>query len=470
MYGDYSLLAKQHRLSCEVWPSVNDSLKSAQILLVAAESFASSDTRTYLMSLSDHSRLGRLVIEEAHLLRTLPSSFNSLIRMLKLLPSPIVLATATCPQLMERQLFDILDRKAYEVVRCKTDDLKVVHKAVSIASQRLYGIEEPVALQIHFLMKGIKAAERALLFCQTEEERDRMANLLQWRTFQSSMLIEQRKRVLTMWKSGEIAGLVCDTTMDCCLDYPRIKYIFHLGAPRNGVDYCQSISHLYQSNEPGGAIVYYDPATLSPPSSTDGLEALVIYDMLRDSTMCRRIRPSIFRDGFSISCVMLPRAELCDVCETQLPLSPPRSGPHRFPANLVERFGDSTTFLLMREESEPSCRTFSRGLDTRVHPNPSPAGAGVRNYFATKPNRDQSGATVFKTCQSLKSSCVLCWFLGAGGVSHRFGDCSNSKSLLERSVWKPWVAQLRLPRSCCCFCGCPTTVSISPCHSERKLC
>lgn len=197
---------------------------------------------------------------------------------------------------MEQQLFKTVGRKVYRVLRRSTDRPEIGQRMTAIEAMPSGDIEEPVVAQVSSFVKSLKGLERALIFCASRKEYDRMADLLRWKPYHSSVPPEDRSRHLRQWKDGLIAGLACTSMLNCCLDYPCVKFVFHLGPPRDIVDYHQAIGRLARNGKPGTAIVFYDPHALREPDNNDAFGSSVIYDMLCDESLCRRLRlrPAFF--------------------------------------------------------------------------------------------------------------------------------------------------------------------------------
>ena len=245
----------------------------------------------------------------------------------------IVLMTATCPNSLERYLFEKLGRKIYRVVRRSTDRPEICQKIIPIWADR-GKFEQTVAKSITSAISFSNKAERALLFCNSRDECDRMAELLGWEPYHSSITIEERSEGKKSWKEGAVLGLACTSMLNCCLDYPYVNYVFHLGPPRDVVDYYQAIGRAARADGGvGKSIVYFDSALMERPADVSGNDLFgkrIIYEMLRDTSLCRRLRPGFFLDGVGVPCAMLPHAQLCDNCSAQLNCLPD-PGLHRIP-------------------------------------------------------------------------------------------------------------------------------------------
>ncbi len=84
-----------------------------------------------------------------------------------------------------------------------------------------------------------------------------MAELLGWKPYHSLVSIEKRSEWKKLWQDG-VLGLVCTSMLNCCLDYSDVRYFFHLGSPRDAVDYYQAIGWLAHSGGVEEAIVYFN--------------------------------------------------------------------------------------------------------------------------------------------------------------------------------------------------------------------
>ena len=307
-------------------------------LLVAVENCSWPDLHAYITTLVRLGRLSRVVVDEAHLLekhRTFRPCMATL-EFLGGLAISIVLMTATWPRALERLLFEKLGRKVYQVLRRSTDRPEISHQLIPVRVQ--WGdFEEAVAERILSLVQPLRGHDRALLFCNSRDECDRMAKLLRWLPYHSSVSTGERSDAMKRWKNGIVFGLGCTSMLNCCLDYPHVSFVFHLGPPRDVIDYYQAIGRLARGGGTGQSVVYFDPSSLRKPRAegNDLFGENVIHDMMQDTSLCRRLHPSFFLDGVGVPCAMLPKAQLCDTCTAQLGCPPPDPGLHRIPAELA---------------------------------------------------------------------------------------------------------------------------------------
>ena len=372
----------------------------------------------------------------------------------------IVLMTATCPNDLEIYLFQKLGRKNYQVLRRSTDRPEISQKMIPIQADP-GEFEQTVAKHITSTITFSNKAERALLFCNSRDGCDRMARLLGWRSYHSSISVEERSEGKKLWNDGVVLGLACSSMLNCCLDYPSVRYVFHLGSPRDVVDYYQAIGRTGRAGGVGESIVYFNPSSLRKPAQVNGSDLFgkqVIYDMLQDESLCRRLRPGFFLDGVSVPCVMLLRAQLCDICSTQLNCQRPDPGLRRIPHDIIP--------ASIQPRGPNDVRTQLALLpDPLNQPTPS---ASFATHFAAanscldigkaRVNCSQNLGGIIRTaCDNLAKSCVACWSSGLE-YSHPLNECRWGRAQLHSEMWRKWLKSLQLPIGCCFLCGCPQKV------------
>jgi Helicase conserved C-terminal domain len=477
MHDEYKNRARKHGLTCESWTSSNQR-PSSQLILVAVENCVWDEFKSYAETLICLGRLSRIVVDEAHLIHT-HGSFRPCVEMLEHLgrmPISILLMTATCPPNLEQSLFAKLGRQVYQVLRRGTDRPEIAQSFVALSSKDL---EKNVATQVQSITQQFRKQDRALLFCWSHDECDRMAELLGWKPYHASILLDDRARYKKMWEDGDFIGLACTSMLNCCLDHPTIRTVFHLGPPRDVMEYSQAVGRAARNGERGKSIVYFDPTRLKKPTGEDPYGRCIIYDMLRDSSTCRRLRPSIFLDGYATPCSMLPGAQLCDICEAESTCAPPEGCPPRFPTHLLPTLSGSHTAESARilAPGPSMAQTSSQPQQQPRVLNPLPSNSVNRpaplatfgNHFAAAQTAlkiarvpptyaEKCGLEIHTACQALTGSCVHCWAHGIEYHSHSLVNCQLNRINEMHPEWKTWSKSFRLPVGCCFFCGCQLKV------------
>ena len=134
MHEEYKCRAKRYGLACRTWTIDCDIAAAPQLLLAAVENYSWPALQDYVATLIRLGQLARIVVDEAHLLAK-HESFRPCMGMLTFfgtLTISIVLMTATCPNDLERYLFQKLGRKIYQVPRRSTDRPDISQKMIPI--------------------------------------------------------------------------------------------------------------------------------------------------------------------------------------------------------------------------------------------------------------------------------------------------------------------------------------------------
>ncbi|KAG5223759.1 P-loop containing nucleoside triphosphate hydrolase protein [Salix suchowensis] len=435
----------------------SDPATAPQILLVAAENCAFF--KAYLSCLTHLGRLARIVFDEAHLMLK-HASFRPCFLALEFfgsIPAPIVLMTATCTKEMERQLFAMMGRAVFRTLRQPCDRAEIAHSVTEVPTSTSSEFEEAVAIQITTAVKELQGT------C------DRMAELLGWLPYHSSITAQDRSINLRAWREGRIQGLSCTSMLNCCLDYPAVRFIFHLGQPRDVVDYWQAVGRSSRDGDPGRSIIFVPPLDQVKQFKAgvdDVFGTLVIAKMIYDH-ICRRLHPVTFLDGHAVTCSMLPLAQMCDVCFQQFQQLASGTLP-QFDASYHSPHRRPSTSLI--KPTSPPVNPLHALSVLPTHPlrQPAPQASFANRLLAAwkvlesrHEQRTSASVTiallVLKACRSLCTICVACWFHGAllQSQSHRLQDCERHGNFFRTPAWDLWKKELRLPVGCCYFCGCP---------------
>lgn len=284
-----------------------------------------------------------------------------------------------------------------------------------------------------------------------------MARLLGWRPYHSSISTEERSEAMKLWKDGAVFGLAATSMLNCCLDYPNVCYVFHLGPPRDAFEYYQAIGRAAREGGVGKSIIYFDPSSLQKPTEgSDPFGREVIYNMLRDMSLCRRLRPSFFLDGTAVPCAMFPRAQLCDICMDQSTRQPQDAGLCPIPDHLAPSVSVDTTTQPTPRPNLPNQPALSATFPAHLA-----AANSCLSFGAVIPTHtEELGHTVHIACEILATSCVNCWCNGLEYHSHSLDGCRLIPTGLNlgNESWRKWVSIIRLPTGCCFYCGCPQKV------------
>jgi hypothetical protein len=213
--------------------------------------------------------------------------------------------------------------------------------------------------------------------------------------------------------------------LNCCLDYPHVCFVFHLGPPRDIIDYYQAIGHLARDGGAGQSVVYFNPSSLQKPrvEGNDLFGENVIHNMMQDTSLCQQLCPSFFLDGVGIPCAMMPKAQLCDACTAQLSCPPLDSGLHCIPAELLP--------ILHHQPDSPTSHCD-----------------------------EELGHYIHIACDVFAKSYVNCWCHGFEYCFYTLAECDLCSFGKCDEEWQKWVKLLCFPVGCCFYCGCPQKVCL----------
>src|SRR5262245_34131068 len=113
-------------ISCATWDPDNRVTGHVNLLFVAVEQAIEAPFRNHLQVLYSTGRLKRIVMDEAHVTlthRDFRPGMNRLVSVMRMVPVPVVLLTATLPPSMEMDLRVALACQVWDIVRAQTTGL-----------------------------------------------------------------------------------------------------------------------------------------------------------------------------------------------------------------------------------------------------------------------------------------------------------------------------------------------------------
>ena len=458
----YKSRAKQSGISCKTWTSDFDFTAAPQLLLVDVEDCSWPDLHAHIQTLIRIGRLARIVVDQVHLFAKHESFKPSLkaLSFLGSLPVSIVLVTATWPRSLEKELFEKLGRNVYQVLRRSTDRPKISQAIIPIQVPK-GGFEKAVANRIVSVIGMSKDIDRALLFCNSRDECDRMAKRLGWRSYHSSLLSEERSEAMKSWQDGAVIGLVCTSMLGYCLNYRHIRYVFHLGPPKDLVDHYQAIDRTARAGGIGTFIIYFNPESLHQLTrdGDDPFGRRVINEMLNDTPVCRRLPPSFFMDGTGVPCAMIHGAQLCDVCAAEATCQDPDPNLRHIPHSFQRGFSRSDKLVESSTRSALLPSPLNQPAPSATFAHHLAAASASLAFGKSSIHAHELGHSIRIACDNLAKSCVNCWCNGSEYHSHSLAECRWWPAGLG---WERWLLTLRIPTGCCFYCGCPQKVCF--CH------
>jgi superfamily II DNA helicase RecQ len=160
--------------------------------------------------------------------------------------------------------------------------------------------------------------ERALIFCKTVGDGEKMASAVNSYCYHASLPEDRKLKIFNAFLEGNIHIGVATSSWSVGLDLPSIRDVYHLGFPRNFLEFYQVAGRAARDGLISICNVYYtddDNVIEIIENEDDPYGAILVQRWCKDSTQCRREVPSLFLDGIAYKCSDFPNAALCDVCE-----------------------------------------------------------------------------------------------------------------------------------------------------------
>lgn len=272
------------------------------------------------MQKANEKRLYRLVFDEIHKVITdigYRDAFNLFPR-LNLAGVTIFGSSASIPPHLLLALFQ-LTQTPWKVIRTPSNRKELVYQVQSVP--------QDVDLPNHILnfWNSIKPTygplDRCLLFCRTKDEAKVFGDLLNVLPFHSEC---EDDSAVERFRAGEQKILPTTVRLGCGFHYEHIRHVLHADLAYSVIDQYQEDSRGGRDGKPCYAITFVPQNRPCPPDKgvyDIGVQA--VWEWSRKGEQCLRIIPSLFLDGVSVTCDLVPGAQLCVYCQTLRSQNPP---------------------------------------------------------------------------------------------------------------------------------------------------
>jgi len=239
-------------IHCTIWgeqKTNNPVVKS--LLLVSMDTYGSSEAlRLFISRLEWENRLGRVVLDEVHLILSAEYRVYKLqkIRGIKDRQTPIILLTATLPPDMEAALLQLLcfDTNSSKTWRLPSQRFNVRYLLErptddKIAWELLTGIDQDPTVDGWFNRWSgyLATGEKGIIFCVTKDEVENIANHLRIPAYHSALPLMVRQKNLKSWTTGTVSWIVGTSGLGAGIDIPNVKVVVHWGIPSDILDWVQ---------------------------------------------------------------------------------------------------------------------------------------------------------------------------------------------------------------------------------------
>ena len=345
---DFALRCAHHSIQCDEWTRTSPPDLRSTIVMVSPENVALALFSTWAKHLELSGLLNLIVYDEVHLIKTHASfrdcfSYSSRLtaigkrilatRTLHTLTSPVVdvptiYATATFPSDLADDIITTFSLKHCRIIRALTTRPEISYRVTVHPDERT--ADAALCDELRTVMAHYQPREKALVFCRSRDEADRMADALHCKSFHSDIpqaTLEQTWDWFT--NTPDPALLVCTSIIGVGVDIPHVRDVFHWGKPYDLLSYAQESGRAGRDKRPAFSRMHTwkDELRVCSNYTEDHLNRLI-----PQVAECRRTILGEVLDNHPTSCALLQLPNLCDNCERRVSLPHPLTLDPRAPA------------------------------------------------------------------------------------------------------------------------------------------
>ena len=318
-------------IGCYIWRNNNVTLsqRMAQIVLVRVENAVTPEFRQFLIRLEQGERLGRIVIDECHVLLT-QRDFRPVMRrvtsVVRCVCVPLVLLTATLPIGMELMLRLTMACESFRVVRKKSERRELCYKVMELGSEAKdrRDLDMAVWRVLQSKLREMGDEERVIIYCLQRKWAEELARFINdqagWELSQSyhaDMEFRDRQKVYADWRDGMIKCVVATSALSAGIDHAGVRLVIHHGHGKNMIDQCQEMGRAGRDGKRAECLTVYWDGIESETEWVKKDEREAVLRWIKGGECLRRVLGE-YLDGSGLDCVSMAGAELCDRCEEMM--------------------------------------------------------------------------------------------------------------------------------------------------------
>ena len=287
-----------------------------RLFFCPAHKVADSSFFKQLETLKNAKLLNRIVIDEAHHLVTSKDFRNCFSLMANLLgfEAPLVFLSATLPPITVTELLRVmrLDSPAVDVIRAPTYRKNIAYEIIKVEPQQL---QSQVVLHALAEEAGFSLVDRGLIFCQSVDVAREVASSLHCQFYVGPMDPSEKPLVASTWQAGKDRWLVATSAFAEGVDYPHVRAVIVMEAPRGLCEYDQMTGRVGRDGLPAKAkLIYSQLRPVQDSSESDHLGRIPMHRLLTLTNQCERVERGLFFDNQAHTCQSLPGASHCARC------------------------------------------------------------------------------------------------------------------------------------------------------------
>lgn len=301
------------------------------LLLVQVENLKKDAYWNLIHGLSQVERLGRVVIDEVHLVETHGEfrEFAAYIGKHALYNWPIVGISATVPPSREASLMRTLNIEGAIMLRRSSDRPELKFSSIEVPSEM--DIPKQVASTVAGWnltprQRGIVYVMRQTEVVQVQIELNRRlptscGGVFMWKASNDEV---DKKEQVRLWRESAGGIMVATTGLLMGIDEEGVAGIVFAYGAYSLEDVQQGAGRAARC--PAVANIGYVTMVHAGRSNTDvggkggrGEDIRLVQEMMMSKDKCRRYSITLHCDGVGITCNAVPMSQYCDVCESTLP-------------------------------------------------------------------------------------------------------------------------------------------------------
>ena len=165
--------------------------------------------------------------------------------------------------------------------------------------------------------KTYQKAERAIIFCRTKTEADRLAHRIGSKAYHSGHR-ETNEDTLSLWRIGVSSILVATSIIGSGFDYPSVRDVVHCNPSHTPLDQYQEECRAGRDGVPSYVTTFvsssFDPSNVKTLDPLFHKANIDMFGTLK-TRHCRRLYPGLYLDGVSNTCTTITKAQYCDNCQ-----------------------------------------------------------------------------------------------------------------------------------------------------------
>jgi superfamily II DNA helicase RecQ len=408
-----------------IWDGDHDKIQGLldaprSIMIVGVEHAVSGEFRGYLKQLDAVGRLGRIVVDECHVVIT-QVAFRPVMDKLKFVrpdPVPLVLLTATLPVLMEEVISETFSCINLDIVRSQTQRLGIEYSVRCCGSDSAHEVAAQLVQD-----ENLEGDARAIVYVREREEAESLAAYMndlcgtRFDFYHSGRKPDELEQAHKDWVNGATTVLVATSALSLGIDYPYVRLVVHIDPPDDLVAFAQESGRAGRDGSRAKSVVLVTERWRQHQPQRKVKESAELYESRcamadyvqqrrgEDALRCRReVLGRHLDDKEGVRCMALPNAALCDVCgHVVAAAATATAGMASCPSENAGAYSDADEDMLVGENARPR---GGRGT-------PAPAGIAVHmSAHGTRKSQDDVndfGSKLYIALLKLKGRCVLCW-------------------------------------------------------------